>query len=169
MIDPGISLGKFEAGSYYVEVQDTCSILSLPKLCENTFTISVVQGGPGGGLFLLSPCLEGLDDKGKPTRDKDKIKECKMVETAVGEISTDPAGLVNFLLKLVLGLSGGIAILLIIFGGYKMMTSQGNPEALQGARETITSAIVGLLFIIFSLVLLQMIGVDILKIPGLNR
>jgi hypothetical protein len=45
-----------------------------------------------------------------------------------------------------------------------MMTSTGNPEAIQEAKERITSAIVGLLFIIFSLVILQVIGVDILQI-----
>lgn len=87
-------------------------------------------------------------------------------ETAIGNISTNPVNIITTLLKLILGISGGIALLLIIFSGYRMMTSQGNPEAIQGARETLTSAIVGLLFIIFSLVLLQVIGADILKIPG---
>lgn len=94
---------------------------------------------------------------------------CKKVPTAIGNIPTNPEGLVNFLLKFILGISGGIAILLIIYGGYRLMTSQGNPEAIQGAKETITSAVVGLLFIIFSLVLLQIIGVDILRIPGFGK
>lgn len=93
-------------------------------------------------------------------------QKCIEFETAVGNIPTSPAGLVGFVLRLVLGLSGGIALILIIVGAYQMMTSQGNPERLQGAKETITSAIVGLLFIIFSLLLLEIIGVDILRIPG---
>jgi hypothetical protein len=46
------------------------------------------------------------------------------------------------------------------------MISQGNPEQVKGAREQLTAAIIGLLFIIFSLVILQIIGVNILKIPG---
>jgi hypothetical protein len=49
------------------------------------------------------------------------------------------------------------------------MTSQGNPEKVQAAREQLTSAIVGLLFIIFSLAILTIIGVDILKLPGFTR
>jgi cell division protein FtsX len=68
-----------------------------------------------------------------------------------------------------LGLAGGIAVILIIIAGYRLMASQGNPEAVQAAREQIISAIVGLVFVIFSLVILQVIGVDILKIPGFGR
>ncbi len=49
------------------------------------------------------------------------------------------------------------------------MASSGNPEKVQAAREQLTSAVVGLLFIIFSITILQVIGVDILHIPGLNK
>lgn len=87
-------------------------------------------------------------------------------KTALGEIETAPEKFIGTLFGIILGLSGGIALLLIIFSGYKLMTSQGNPEKVQGAKETLTSAIVGLLFIIFSLVILQIIGVDLLRIPG---
>jgi len=46
------------------------------------------------------------------------------------------------------------------------MTSQGSPEAVKSATEQLTSAIIGLLFIILSFVILQIIGVNILHIPG---
>ena len=49
------------------------------------------------------------------------------------------------------------------------MISRGDKEKLQAARETITAAIVGLLFIVLSIVILEIIGVDILKIPGFSR
>lgn len=90
-------------------------------------------------------------------------------KTAVGDISTDPAGFVRDIFGRVLSLAGGVAIILIIFSGYRLMASGGNPEKLQHAREQLTSAIIGLLFIIFSLSLLQIIGVDILRIPGLSK
>ncbi len=92
--------------------------------------------------------------------------KCTAVKTAIGDISTEPAGFIGDIFKLLLGISGGIALILIISSGYKFMASQGNPEQVQEARETLTSAIVGLLFIIFSFVILQVIGVDILRIPG---
>lgn len=87
-------------------------------------------------------------------------------DTAIGPIPTTPAEFSAKLLAILLSLSGGITLLIIIMSGYQIMTSQGNPEKLQGAKETLTSAIVGLLFIIFSFVLLQIIASDILRIPG---
>ncbi len=86
--------------------------------------------------------------------------------TAIGSISTDVTAFITNVFRILLGFSGGIALILIISSGYKFMTSQGNPEQVQAAKETLTSAIVGLLFIIFSFVILQVIGADILKIPG---
>lgn len=70
------------------------------------------------------------------------------------------------LFGIILSISGGIALLLIIVSGYRLMASGGNPEKVQGAKEQLTSAIVGLLFVIFSFVILQLIGVNIIHIPG---
>lgn len=94
---------------------------------------------------------------------------CTSVNTPFGAIQTDIAGLTKNIFSVLLGLSGGVAILLIIAAGYQMMTSQGNPEKVKEARERLTAAIVGLLFIIFSVTILQIIGVDILQIPGFGR
>ena len=94
---------------------------------------------------------------------------CTKVQTAIGIINTSPAGFVKSVFGLVLGLSGGLALLLIIYSGFQLIESRGNPEKLEAAREQLTSAIIGLLFIIFSLVIIQMIGVDILNLPGLGR
>ena len=90
---------------------------------------------------------------------------CPTLRTAVGDIDTAPEKFIGSVLGLVLGLSGGIALLLIIYGGYQLMMARGKPETLEAARDQITAAIIGLLFIIFSLVLLQFIGFNILRIP----
>ena len=49
-----------------------------------------------------------------------------------------------------------------------MSTAGGDPKAAQGAQETVTSAITGLLISIFALFLLRLIAVNILHIPGIN-
>jgi len=100
-----------------------------------------------------------------PCAKYDGVK-CVEVTTAIGNISTEPAGFVETAFSLVLGVAGGIAVILIIISGYRIMESRGNEERLQAAREQLTSAIVGLLFIIFSFVILQVIGVNIRRIPG---
>ncbi len=87
-------------------------------------------------------------------------------QTALGNINTKPFNFITWAFSLILSISGGIALILIIISGYRVLASQGNPEALKGAREQLTAAIVGLLFVIFALVILQIIGYDILRIPG---
>jgi len=47
-------------------------------------------------------------------------------------------------------------------------TSSGDEKKLQGAKETVTSAITGLLISIFALLLFRLIAVNILQIPGLS-
>jgi len=117
-------------------------------------------------------CLnpESIDDSkfeaGGPCKTSGTKGKCALVDTAIGDVPTDPAQFVRRVYSLVLGMAGGIALILIMISGYRYMTSQGNPEASKAASEQLTSAIVGLLFIILSFVILQVIGVDILKIPG---
>ncbi|MGB9706505.1 MAG: hypothetical protein ACPLXP_00310 [Microgenomates group bacterium] len=89
------------------------------------------------------------------------------IQTALGCIPTkNTTQFVGWLLGAAVGIGGGIAFLLIIFGAVKILTSSGNPESVKAGQELITSALMGLLFIIFSLFLLQLIGVKILQIPG---
>lgn len=90
------------------------------------------------------------------------------VSTALGCISTDveSGGFINTLLQLAIGLGGMIALLLILGGVFIITTSAGIPDKLNQGKELITSAISGLLFIILSIVLLNLIGIKILAIPG---
>lgn len=86
--------------------------------------------------------------------------------TAFGCIPTASTAFAAWILARAIGLGGGIAFLLMVFGAIKILTSAGNPEGIKAGGETITSALMGLVFLIFSLFLLHLIGVDILKIPG---
>jgi len=90
------------------------------------------------------------------------------VYTALGCINPEPTCFVAWILARAIGIGGGIAFLLIIFGAIKILTSAGNPENVKAGQEMITSAVMGLLFIIFSLFLLELIGVKILNIPGFS-
>lgn len=91
------------------------------------------------------------------------------IKTAIGCIHTSPVGFVQDGLKFVLGISGGLAFLMMILGAFQMMTSAGNPDTLKAGQDRLTSAVIGLLFVIFATLLLQIIGIDILKLPGFGR
>ncbi len=72
----------------------------------------------------------------------------------------------SFVLTTGIGIGGGFSLLCIIYAAFMMQSSQGNPEKLKKAQEMITSCIMGLMLIIFSVFILKLIGVNILKIPG---
>jgi hypothetical protein len=88
------------------------------------------------------------------------------VWTAIGCVPATQAGLFDKIFTVGLGMAGGIAFLLILFGGFQILSSAGNPEQLNEGRELVSSAVAGLLLIIFSVFLLRLIGYDILRIPG---
>jgi len=89
--------------------------------------------------------------------------------TAIGDIQTNFGSLVNTIFLTILSLAMIVAIFLIFLSAYRLLFSQGNPEQVQKAREQLTAAIVGLLFIIFAFVILEFIGLDLLGLPGLNH
>ena len=86
--------------------------------------------------------------------------------TSLGCIPGDGPGLVGWIIGFGSGIAGGIAILLIIYGGLQLIMSNGIPEKIEHAKETITSAIIGLVFIFVSILILRLIGVQIIGIPG---
>lgn len=90
-------------------------------------------------------------------------------KTAIGCIHTSPAELVKDFMTFIIGISGGLAFLMMLLGAFQMLTSAGNPETLATGKDRFTNAIIGLLFVIFAVLLLQIIGFDILKLPGFNR
>lgn len=128
-------------------------------------------------------CTEGADEcQGEPLRESGKDEggtkpdRCYIsgvgegIMTALGCIPTeDTSQFVAWLMQRAVGIGGGIAFLLMIFAGFQIITSSGDPQKLQAGKELFTSAIVGLILIIFSVFLLELIGVRIFKIPGLGQ
>ena len=89
------------------------------------------------------------------------------VYTGLGCISSNFSSFVQDILVVKgIGLAGMFALLCIIYAAFTLQTSRGNPEKIKKAQELLTSCIMGLMLIIFSVFILRLIGVDILKIPG---
>lgn len=87
------------------------------------------------------------------------------IDTGIGCVPTEPTGLASYFILFAAWTTSGIAMLLLIYGGFKIITSSGDPKAVMEARETITSAIAGLLLIMFAVAILRIIGYNILGIP----
>ena len=111
--------------------------------------------------------FEGICKYAEPSGDCLKCVNDQLgIWTAIGCIPATQGGLFGKVFTLGLGMAGGIAFLLILFGGFQILASAGNPEKLNEGRELVSSAVAGLLLIIFSVFLLRLVGYDMLRIPG---
>lgn len=139
IVHPDISsleLGK----SYRVTINTEGVTCSQMKLFE-------VSSGLISG---RNPCYQDTDDDGSV--------ECV---TALGAIPTDIKGFATRFLTIALGLAGGIALILLVFGAIRVLTSSGDQQRLAGGRDTIIAAVAGLLFLILSVLILRALGLVI--------
>lgn len=105
------------------------------------------------------------DSSGQPTTDVTTGR----IYTAIGCIPvSDTSEFISWILGWAIGIGGGISLMLIIVAAFQIISSSGNPEKIQAGKELLTSAIAGLIMLIFSVFILKIIGVDILKLPGLE-
>jgi len=89
------------------------------------------------------------------------------INSAIGCINVSSlSGFTGWLLTWGIGVAGGIALLLILYSAFLITTSAGDPKKLQAGQEQLTSAVTGLVLVIFSIFILKVIGVDIFKLPG---
>lgn len=95
------------------------------------------------------------------------------LDTAIGCVpileNDNGVSFMAFILRWAIGIGGGIAFLLIVYAGFMIMTSSGNPERLKAGQELLNSAISGIILLIFSIFVLNVIGVKILQIPGFGQ
>lgn len=188
-----VNLGKWTDGQYIVHLRFKENAVAAFSRCYQVFEVcdncSVPTPGPSLPPGTVpSPTLPPKPDKSalcNSVTDLNQQIDCVKcvggkapdgvdyqgtgVYTALGCIKTDIAGFVSNLFTIGLGLAGGTALLFLIYGGFLVLTSGGNPETIQHGKEILTSAIAGLLLIIFSVFIIQLVAVDILKIPGFEK
>ncbi len=71
---------------------------------------------------------------------------------------TSKEELVSLIAKIAIPLSVICVVLLVIYGGYMLMTSQGNPDKLQEGKQVITNAIIGFVVILLCTGILLLIS-----------
>lgn len=94
--------------------------------------------------------------------------EIDCINTSLGCVPVTINEFAGWFLQIIFGIAGGIAFLLMIYGFILIATSSGDEKKVAGAKETITSAITGLLVSIFALFIFKLVSVNILRIPGIN-
>lgn len=64
-------------------------------------------------------------------------------------------GAIQTIMTIVFTVTGAIAVVIVVIGGIKYSTSQGDPQAVSKAKGTIIYAVVGLVISIFAVGIVQ--------------
>lgn len=78
-------------------------------------------------------------------------------ELESGDITTKEE-LVQSIVKIAVPLGVICLVLLVVYAGYLLMSSQGNPDKIQEGKEIITNAIIGFLVVLLSVGILLLIS-----------
>lgn len=109
-----------------------------------------------GALFVFATPVyvsaQSQDDINQRARGQacDAIGSCSGGEAAISEV-------VKTVINILSAIGGIIAVILIIIGGVKYMTSGGDSNSAANARNTIIYAIVGLIIVVFAQVIVRFV------------
>jgi len=91
--------------------------------------------------------------KGGSGSQSEKTEACKAEVSAEGQLE----GLLKTVLNLLSVLAGIIAVIMIIIGGFKYVTSSGDANSAGSAKNTIIYALVGLVIAAFAQIIVQFV------------
>lgn len=140
---------------FFVAIISTCIIVSpsslaaprppvpipLPAPDRGTCSVETFAGFP----YTVNNCKPQYLPKVNGTR-----CECGAVNDAVARVFELSNGIM-------IPISIIVGMFIIILSGYKILTSQGDPASLQTGKENLTSAIIGLIFVLISVSILRVI------------
>ena len=88
------------------------------------------------------------------------IKDFKFAGGKIGDI-------ISALFEYLIVGAGLLLLLYLVFGGIQLMTSKGDPKAMEAAKGKIGSALIGFVVVFVSFWLVQILG-SVLKIPAVS-
>lgn len=162
--------------SYFQD--DTCYLSSAASLSEQPADSSTCESwrgggdggdGGGGGAAAAGECDLPQTRYGIPTwykylpggLDPADGTTCRLVmdfstETANGFISIGLA-----VTEILLFLAGIIAVAFIVYGGFRYVLSQGNPDQTKTAKDAVLNAVIGLIIAILATTLVRFVAAEL--------
>ena len=88
------------------------------------------------------------------------------VEESLGLGNTDPRAMAASVVRILLGFLGIIAVLIVLWGGFKWMTAGGNEDQISQAKKILAAGVVGLIIILMAFGLAQMVVNELYDATG---
>lgn len=63
--------------------------------------------------------------------------------------------------EIMLFVAGIVAVAFIVYGGFKYVISQGNPDSTKSAKDTILNAVIGLVIAILATAIVRFVGAEL--------
>ncbi len=178
-VSSGPSVGVYSCGDDVSSEDDVC-----PSECPNSLKTSAPGSGSTGRWCACGTSGKGCCRTGNACQNDQMICtagicrtipsvgtvaqisegcDTTSVNTAIGCIPFgSSSALVTFFVSWGLGISGGVAMLSLIYSAFMIMTSAGDPKKLSMGQEYLVSSLSGIVLIAFSVFILRLIGIDIL-------
>lgn len=117
------------------------------KKLVNNITLATLSLLPASVLAYTAPTVDIIDPK---------------------EETKTASGVINAVIGWVLLLVGAIAVLFLVWGGIKYVTSAGNKDKAESAKQTITYAVIGLIVVILAEVIVSLVTGTGTSLFGIN-
>ena len=73
--------------------------------------------------------------------------------------------IIGSILPYIFGAAGIALLIYLIIGGLQIMTSRGDPKAMQAAQSKITNAVIGFIIVFLAFIIVQLLG-QVLGLKG---
>jgi len=67
---------------------------------------------------------------------------------SLGKSGTDPRDVIGRIINIALGFLGIIAVVIVLFGGFKWMTAAGNEDKVEEAKKILGAGVIGLVIVL---------------------
>jgi hypothetical protein len=84
-------------------------------------------------------------------------------ETIAGTDPSDFQAVVTRVIGMLLGIFGSVALLVIIWAGFRYLTSGGNAQRAEAAKKTFLNALIGFVIVLLAFVILRVIETLIIR------
>lgn len=123
------------------------------------------SGGGGGGACALEQSKYGIPTwyKYLEGRTSPLNGECILLGNFKIEKASTLLGIGVAVAEILLFFAGIISIAFIIYGGFRYMTSQGEPENTKVAKDSVLNAVIGLVIAILATAIVRFVGGNLVR------
>lgn len=128
------------------------------KIFKNLVTFATVLLVITPVMTLALPTLAGVLD---PWANREAN-----FQSATGLGARDPRDIIAAVINVLLGFLGIIAVILILFGGFKWMTAAGNEDKVAEAKKLMAAGVIGLIIILAAFALATFILNNLINVTN---